>query len=747
MSKKKLAITITIISIIFLVGFILRVESTHLYGISSDEKAYYQDQNGLPYMYEPDSYYNYRLTKNYLEHGYMGDVKVNGTEWDFHSYAPSGVPMDYPPLIVYLAALLYKFINLFASVPLMVVCFWLPAFVGPLAGVVAYLFVKKYTNNYGAAAAGILAVTAPLYFFRTVPGWFDTDMFNVFFPILVTWLFVEAVTSKKLKNQIVLAISAAFAMFMFALAWNGWQYQFYLLVLFTALYILLGKLKGKNVKNCFYVLLTFFVVTTLLVGVFAGFLDLINLFESPVTLIGMTSGQGLWAPWPDVYVSVSELAKPSFYDVVSQVGMTFFMSILGFVWMLRILINKRFKKQYLSKMSNFIYLLLLFWTLMGAIALQQGYRFIMLLIPPMVLSSGILLGIIVEYSKVLKKSERFPIFKNKTYLIHVFALLILFVVSITSVVLVFNNFDTLTPVPNDDMWDSALWISNNTSNDTIIISNWGYGHVFAAIADRPVSFDGRTAYIETLPVRQFDSSYKFGSESPSTSREYWIDHAFATDNQTLSRGIFRMITTSGDMAYIRLDKYTKNTTSSVEILNSILGVDEETARSILINNYGLTEKQADDILQYTHPIHPRPFVIVTSLTDLNRGVAIFKFGNWNFNESKEGNYTYSTGNFVIEGNTLNSDNNVVMDLKTGEIKWNGKHPYSLISVENGTIKKQKIDNSSEFSIAVLWNRNRTVVIDKTLENSMFMKLWVENSNETIFKSIYQKSAVTVWQYK
>lgn len=59
MSKKKLAITITIISIIFLVGFILRLESTHLYGISSDEKAYYQDQNGLPYMYEPDSYYNY----------------------------------------------------------------------------------------------------------------------------------------------------------------------------------------------------------------------------------------------------------------------------------------------------------------------------------------------------------------------------------------------------------------------------------------------------------------------------------------------------------------------------------------------------------------------------------------------------------------------------------------------------------------------------------------------------------------
>ena len=123
---------------------------------------------------------------SHLTHGYMGDTKVNGTEWDFHSYAPSGVPMDYPPLIVYLTAFIYKLANLFASVPLLVVCFWLPAFVGPLAGVVAYFFVRRYTNNYGAAFAGILAVTAPLYFIRTVPGWFDTDMFNVFFPLLVT---------------------------------------------------------------------------------------------------------------------------------------------------------------------------------------------------------------------------------------------------------------------------------------------------------------------------------------------------------------------------------------------------------------------------------------------------------------------------------------------------------------------------------------------------------------------------------
>ena len=333
MRKKELMLTLMIISIIFLVGFLLRVESTNIPGIPSDEKACYQDENGLPYMYEPDSYYNYRLTKNYLDHGYMGDTKVNGRQWDFHSYAPSGVPMDYPPLIVYVTAFVYKFINLFVSVPLLVVCFWLPAFTGPLAGVVTFFFVRKYTNNYGAVVAAILAVTAPLYFVRTVPGWFDTDMFNVFFPILVTWLFVEAVTAKKLKNQILLSVSAAFSMFMFALAWNGWQYQFYILVLFTAIYILWGKIKGKNIKNYAFILSIYFISTLLLVGVFTGFLNVIGLFEVPLTLLNMLSPHGVWYPWPDVYVSVSELHKPTIRDVMSGVGPAFLGGILGIFWM------------------------------------------------------------------------------------------------------------------------------------------------------------------------------------------------------------------------------------------------------------------------------------------------------------------------------------------------------------------------------------------------------------------------------
>jgi dolichyl-diphosphooligosaccharide--protein glycosyltransferase len=82
-----------------------------------------------------------------------------------------------------------------------VVCFWLPAFIAPLAGIIAYFFVGRFTNQYGAVAAGIITVTIPFYFFRTVPGWFDTDMFNLIFPFLIVWFLFEAYDSINKSTQ------------------------------------------------------------------------------------------------------------------------------------------------------------------------------------------------------------------------------------------------------------------------------------------------------------------------------------------------------------------------------------------------------------------------------------------------------------------------------------------------------------------------------------------------------------------
>ena len=81
LKKKQLGITFAIVLAIFLIGFFVRLDYIRLSSVPDSDKEYYEDQNGLPYMYEfGDSYYHYRLTKNFLDHGYLGDTLVNGRE-------------------------------------------------------------------------------------------------------------------------------------------------------------------------------------------------------------------------------------------------------------------------------------------------------------------------------------------------------------------------------------------------------------------------------------------------------------------------------------------------------------------------------------------------------------------------------------------------------------------------------------------------------------------------------------------
>ncbi len=716
MSRKKLITTIAIILLIFLVGFILRVETTGLSGIPSDEKAFYEDQNGLPYMYELDSYYNYRLTKNYLDHGYLGDTIINNTDWDLHSYYPPGRSAEYSPLIIYLAALFYKLANIFTNTPLIVVCFWLTSFIAPLAGIITYLFVRRFTNEYGAVTAGLLTITIPFYFIRTIPGWFDTDMFNVLFPILIMWFIAEAVYTKNTPKRILFTFTAAFSTFLFSIAWEGWAYVFYIVVLSVVIYIILSKFMKFKIKNVVQVLGLFVALTILFISL--PNISNILVFTSPFQIIQANTDS-----WPNIYSSVGEMGEASFGNVFSELGFTFLAGIFGLLWTFRIMINTKLKERYLDRFTWFFLLLLVLWSIIGFLILTQGKRFIMILIPPVVVSSGMMVGLCAEYYNMLKESKKFSIFQKKNF-IKLLSIGTVILVAFPGILNDYNTFPTFIPGTDDDLWAASHWISNNTSNNTVIISDWSYGHFFTAIADRHVSVDG-------------------GSQN--SPRTYWIYKALETDNESLSLGIFKMITTNGDLGYLTLDNYTKNTTKTAEILNNILGLDKEEALTVLTNNYSLSSQEAQNILNYTHPNKTQPFILVTTSDMVNKGYWTFYFGTWNFNKLHGADLTYTYGNISINGNILNSTNGILMNLNTKNITCEGEVPYSVIISNNSRIEKHYIDKNSDFSIILNLNSNKSVVIDKSFQNSLFAKLVIEKSNTTNFKPIYKNNNVIVWK--
>ncbi len=789
LSKSK---PVIIIILLFSLSFFLRAEAVNLSVVPDDMKAYYQDQNGLPYFSEMDSYYNFRLTENFIDHGSLGDTVINGTQWDMHSYYPQGRSAEYPPLIVYLTAFVYKFANVFSEVSLVTVAFWMAPFMASLCVIPAYLFVRRITNDFGGITAGILIATALSYFSHTFAGFFDTDMFNILLPLLVVWFFIESIRSDDFKWRSIFVALSVISMLIFSMAWTGWWYAFYLVVGFSILYLLISKyVFGMSTikpqkdyssrinwfldQKALFSLVVFVLASSILMLISMGPSEFANALFGP---FGFTTIQDAVAgtAYPNVYVSVSELQIPSFDDVMNGVGGIFAL-ILGIfsvpllIWKLKPKndnkaeakettpkikkkprrrgrktkvepveekterINVKKDPELLKRKADYVLYLVLFsfWLLITAYAMTKGSRFIATFSLPIALGAGVSIGLIAPFIGKYIKNAKYCA---------VAILLLIALVSYPAVTGAYTTSYSVVPGTDDSMYNSLGWINNNTPNNTVITSWWDYGHLFAAVADRPVTFDG-------------------GSQN--SPRAYWVGKALFTSDENLAAGIIRMLTSSGDLGYLTLENYTRDTGKSVEILTKVLPLDKQAAQTIMVNDYKLTPAQAQNVLKYTHPDNPSPRVFITSSDMLGKAGWWSYFGSWNFNNSTGQNYLYSAAeanSTQVNGTTvIQGQNNVVVQINGSQISAGLLYldnnnetqvmpPHKLtVTQGNATVMDQIVSNDSPISILLIAQNNTyvTVAMNRELENSMFTRLFLMGGNGlTRFKLASQNQGVMVW---
>jgi dolichyl-diphosphooligosaccharide--protein glycosyltransferase len=751
-----------IIILVFILAFSLRIQSAYLPGVSGEVKSNFQDQNGLPYFSEMDSYYNYRMTYDYLDHNYLGDTVLGGSPWDLHSYYPSGRPAAYPPLIVYITVFIYELVNSFVNAPLNEVAIWLAPFIASLAVVPAYLFVRKLTNEYGGIAAGILVGTVPAYFTHTFAGFFDTDMFNMLFPILIVGFFTASITESNIKTRSVYVSLSAVFLLVYSMAWEGWWYIFYLLVGTAFVYLLISNymFEMENIKSFNYYfdkvkyimrqpalfsLITFVILSITLLSVYFGLPGLIDTLTRSAgnsqlhTSLQITS-------YPNVYVSVDELKIPTITEILGKLGgiIPFIFGILSIPWLIwklkpekakkvgnipknkrntqkKIKINKNSTEKkntvnphLIKNKKNYLLYAILFtiWILIMGFALTQGSRFIEQFSIPITLGAGVFVGLMTPY---FAKN-----IQNKRYCtIAALILIALVAYAPLSSAYIFSN--SIYPNVDDSMYNSLTWIKGNTPQNTVITSWWDFGHFFTAVADRPVTFDG-------------------GSQN--TPRAYWVGKALLTNNENLSAGILRMLTSSGDDGYLTLENYTGNTGKSVEILDKILPVDKPAAQDILTKDYNLTPDQAQNVLKYTHPAKPAPHVLLlNNMYLLSKSYWWSYFGSWNFQNNTGKGYSYSAQQAAsrqVNGTTvISAQNGIVAQINGSKVVAGFQYeqnkqihvlePHKLIVVQNGDVSMNKIvSNSSSFSIILVKENNTylAVMLNKELEDSMFTRLYL-----------------------
>ena len=157
---------IVLILLAFVFALKMPAADLHLFDGDADGKALYTDASGLPYFSEMDSYYNYRLTNDYIDHGFVGDEMVNGTPWDNHRYAPDGNAINYEMGIVQVTSWLHNMANNFLGWDMSVkeVAFWAGAIISTFCVIPAFIFSRRLTNDYGAIVATLIIALAPNYF-------------------------------------------------------------------------------------------------------------------------------------------------------------------------------------------------------------------------------------------------------------------------------------------------------------------------------------------------------------------------------------------------------------------------------------------------------------------------------------------------------------------------------------------------------------------------------------------------------
>ncbi|ADC69229.1 Oligosaccharyl transferase STT3 subunit [Methanocaldococcus sp. FS406-22] len=628
--------------------------------------------------------------------------------------------------------------------------------------VIAALIIELIFGIYLNIASGESIVIASVFFYA------------ISLAFVLAGLVIAGI--KKLKGKDVeFELFALLAVILTAVApkmWGAWWYGFdvitgFLITYIIALALLKSQVKIKefidigNFKNVVCLSIFYILGSIILLTAIYGVGTAISPITSPLGYNKILSSYTLTTGWPNVYTTVAELAKPSSWgDIFTNAIGSNTIAIVGILGIVLSFLSLRHEK---IKFDIKYAILLAIWLVVTLYAATKGIRFASLATPPLAIGLGIFVGQLdrvlkmkndtaivgigipaglfgllmlskysAKISQILLPTTYVPaiaygflivlallaIYKisdiistindKKETIIKISALLLCIGVIIPplSAVVPFSAAPTF-----NNGWKAGLdWIKETAPKNAVITCWWDNGHIYTYEARRMVTFDG-------------------GSQN--TPRAYWVGRIFATSNENLAIGIIRMLATSGDEAFEKgsvLMNFTHNNVSeTVKILNEILPVNRSTAYEILTKKYGLSDKEAELVLNATHPEHPNPDYLITynRMTDIAPVWSMFGF--WNFSlppntpdkKREKGAFFKGTSYYLGNGTILTNVN---------------VYGYSYVTLINNTNIStyivQKINGQTKiigtFKIHKLYIKTpsgvREIVLNKDGQLSEFIRL-------------------------
>lgn len=591
--------------------------------IASQIRDFFQyESNGKKYLYMPDidPYFWLRYSRNILDTGVPWDTVVNGVPWDNHMIAPLGVPYQsslHPRALVWLNG----FFGVFGF-DLMSSAAFFPVVIVLLSLIPAFFVGRRVAGNIGGTVALTMLSINTAIAGRTGWGHADTDGYNVLFPLLITWVFLEAVHAKDVRWRYGLGGVTGFLIGVYTVFWSGWWYMYAFTMVSLVALAAWQVYKHKNSivtswknKDITAGLSSPAGKTVLLAGVLLVSIGVfVTLFQNFHTFwyaplepfsfsnIKIASNTNLW---PNVYTTVAELNPASFDTIVGAVtggGSTAtlleLLAVLGIVAL--------FWKGLKDDEEFVAGTLLLFWLLATVYASTKGVRFTMLVAIPFVIAIASFVGVV--YSS-------FSSYLRSKFKVHPAIVGAVLLVIVGMLIVPASRGTTITgkndvPNVNDAWWNVLTKIKEQSAPNAIINSWWDFGHHFKYIANRAVTFDGA---------------------SQNSPQAHWIGKVLLTSDEALAKGIVSMLDCGANTAFDTLDAELKDVSRSVKLLYEILPLSIDDAHELLLQR-GISESTSESVLSFTHCSPPEDYFI-TSDDLIGKAGVWAHFGGWNFDKA------------------------------------------------------------------------------------------------------------------
>ncbi len=634
--------------------------------LSQQYRSQFQDEEGHTYLLEIDPYLWFSQARNVIEHGHLGDKIIDGkSHFSLRNGRVEKVSsVQWHP---YVAAYFYRFLHIFNSdITLMRSMFFLPVVLMGLAVIPAFFIGRRLGGNVGGFFAALLIVINGPLLGRTPAGFSDTDSYSILYPLFIAWLTIEAYHSSDLKRKLLFGGVAGLLVGIYAATWTGWStiFLFILLALFitvvltqAALFLkkkeqFKSKENRKHLQGIGLFVGAFLVSSGIFVSWFVSSWNFFNGFTRPIRFITLKT-VGVKTIWPNVLTTVAEFNTTSFSNIISQVGGPFFfwLGLMGIV----VLLTRGFKgtkdKVYLilcavyyvilialrDQLNNPVFFILMvsipfmmgalkvlyyhedvelmypvllgLWLLGTAYAFKNGVRFAIFIVPPFALSVGSSVGFFYERAvDLLSKGIHVNVKIAKGIVILILCLLVLSPFSQAQQIA-----KSEVPLIND-AWVNTLTKIKEDSSNGLITSWWDYGHWFAAIGQRKVTFDG-------------------GDQG---ERIHWVGKSLLTNNEDEAVGILRMLNCAQEDAPHKLEEYMQgDTLKAINTLYSVFKIHDPQKAEEKYEELGLTPAQAQVMVKnYTHCPNLLPNYFITSEDMIGKAGVWGHFGAWNFEKAK-----------------------------------------------------------------------------------------------------------------